>query len=379
MQNIKDLIQNTFNNTDNIESTMNTLSGIQNNLMKNYSNPVFNSTAKDKLMNMYNTIKDLGNSLYKFTSFKKNNMQEEAKNEQQNSSDIVLKGGISNVKYVWHSENGENTCEKCKSLDGTTYDFADEVPERPHPNCKCHVEIVEDKKSNQEIQESNDKCDCVEITEMLISKIEDSLSIAESINAYIEVDINEIEKASEKLNHMINETEETLTNLEKEYGQHLPDCKNNIDKEYGEIYATKDKLQVLLKDIIGLLSPLFTLSNVVRIFVSNYIALLYEAYILKQAGMDKYRHSKANCEAAQQSGILGSKIAAGLSDLKEYYDQFTYVHTHKVTLEEAIADSERDQMANRLGRERGRQYTYCPCSILMNDLKPVDKRNFVHE
>ena len=32
----------------------------------------------------------------------------------------------------------------------------------------------------------------------------------------------------------------------------------------------------------------------------------------------------------------------------------TDLQTHKVTIEEAIADSERDQAANRLGRERGR-------------------------
>lgn len=376
MRNIKDLIQNTFNNTDNLNNTLNTLSDIQSNLMKNYSNPVFSKDGKNKIMNMYNTVKDLGKSLYKFASYKQNNMSMEAEDEKQTGSDIVLKGGISNVKYVWHSENGENTCDKCKALDGTTYDFADEVPERPHPDCKCHVEIVEDKKENRNLQENTtDKfCDCVEITERLISEIEDSLSIAESITNYIQVDIADIEEDSEKLNNMINEAEETLTSFESEYGRHLPECENNIDKEYGEIYATKDELQILLKDITGLLSPSYTLLNVVKIFISNYIALLYEAYILKQSGMDKYRHSKANCEAAQQSGILGSKIAAGLSDLKEYYDQFTYVHTHKVTLEEAIADSERDQVANRLGRERGRLYTYCSCSILMNDLKPAGKK-----
>lgn len=116
MQNIKDLIQNTFNNTDNIYSTLNTLAGIQNNLMKNYSNPVFSKDGKNKIMNMYNTVKDLGNSLYKFASYKQNNMSMEAEGEKQTGSDIVLKGGINNVKYVWHSENGENTCDKCKAF-----------------------------------------------------------------------------------------------------------------------------------------------------------------------------------------------------------------------------------------------------------------------
>lgn len=48
--------------------------------------------------------------------------------------------------------------------------------------------------------------------------------------------------------------------------------------------------------------------------------------------------------------------------------------SHKVTIEEAIADSERDQAANRLGRERGRKYPYCDCSILMHDLLPDYKK-----
>lgn len=39
-----------------------------------------------------------------------------------------------------------------------------------------------------------------------------------------------------------------------------------------------------------------------------------------------------------------------------------------------IADSERDQVANKLGRERGRRYPNCKCYELMNDLKPKLKK-----
>ena len=54
-----------------------------------------------------------------------------------------MKGGISYNKYIWHSEKGEHTCEKCKELDGRIFDKYDEIPEKPHPNCKCTVEVVE--------------------------------------------------------------------------------------------------------------------------------------------------------------------------------------------------------------------------------------------
>ena len=43
-------------------------------------------------------------------------------------------------------------------------------------------------------------------------------------------------------------------------------------------------------------------------------------------------------------------------------------------IEEAIADSERDQVANRLGRERGRDYPDCKCYDLMQDLLPNYKK-----
>ena len=44
-----------------------------------------------------------------------------------------------NKKYIWISERGKTTCEKCQSLNGKIFS-GDKVPNRPHPNCKCEVE-----------------------------------------------------------------------------------------------------------------------------------------------------------------------------------------------------------------------------------------------
>lgn len=46
-----------------------------------------------------------------------------------------------NVQYEWKSESG--ACEVCQGMDGTIYDSANDIPDRPHPNCKCHIEIIE--------------------------------------------------------------------------------------------------------------------------------------------------------------------------------------------------------------------------------------------
>ena len=40
--------------------------------------------------------------------------------------------------YEWHSEPG--ACEKCQSMDGKTFDDANTIPDKPHPNCKCWIE-----------------------------------------------------------------------------------------------------------------------------------------------------------------------------------------------------------------------------------------------
>ena len=147
-------------------------------------------------------------------------------------------------------------------------------------------------------------------------------------------------------------------------------CNGNV------ILSTREEWLTLFHDILGLLNPVVAFLNTLRIFISNYVELLYHAYHLREFEMDKYYYSKANCEATQQMGIIGEKSANFLSDQKEKFDQWNnvYAKSHKVSIEEAIADSERDQVANRLGRERGRKYPYCDCSILMHDLLPDYKQ-----
>lgn len=70
---------------------------------------------------------------------------------------------------------------------------------------------------------------------------------------------------------------ETLELLGDEYGQHLPNCENNIDAIYDEISIKKEELQNLLTDILTFLDNVKSYLQVLAIFVGNYFALLYEA------------------------------------------------------------------------------------------------------
>lgn len=42
--------------------------------------------------------------------------------------------------WIWHSEDGDNTCDACASRDGEIYDSEEDIPEIPvHPNCRCTI------------------------------------------------------------------------------------------------------------------------------------------------------------------------------------------------------------------------------------------------
>lgn len=372
MANFKNKVLQALQNGQNLETILNDLSRIQDNLLKNYSNPVFNIKDKNKILKQYTNLQNIGKSLYRYKALNENNFESDA--EREDIENTVLKGGISYNKYVWHSENGEHTCDVCKSLDGKVFDFYDEVPERSHPNCRCTVEIVEE--NSQDTNPDEEPCDLSKQIDDLINELETANEITNKYLDDMKSDVQDLENDFERVNKLILETNNSLEILVKDYGKHLPDCENNIDSEYEQLQNQNITLKVLLDDIKQLLEMGRAGIGTFVIFAANYAALLYRAYGLKQYEMDKYYHSKANCEATQWFGEIGEEAAILLSDSKEKFDQWNnvYAKSHKVTIEEAIADSERDQVANRLGRERGRNYPNCKCYELMQDLLPNYKK-----
>lgn len=325
-------------------------------------------------LSTYNKLKEIGQSLYRYDQLSSAGLKEEAKSEKVKVNDLIsnfngsengepLEGYISNTKYVWCASG--NSCEACQELDGTEYDSLDDVPEKPHPNCNCRVEMISDE----------EPCDCVERLDALIAELEEGQSEAESLESELQTETEDLEKMASRAKNIIEELNETLSILEDEYGQHLSDCENNIDAIYDEISRKVEEVQSLLQEILDLLESAIAYLKVFATFCSNYVQLLYHAFILKESGMDKYYHSVANCQSAQ-FGDLEEEAATVLSDFKEEFDQYNnnYASSHKLTLEEALADSERDQIANRLGRERGRNNPTCDCRILMQDLLPKNKR-----
>ena len=157
MANLREKIIQSLENGKQLDATLSTLSKFQENLLKNYANPVFNKQDKDKILKSYSDLQYLGESLYRYGTLRDNKYVSDAQEIKDDIEDKILKGGIVYYYYVWHSENSENTCEKCRELDGQVYYYYDEVPEMPHQNCKCTVEIVEDKKGTEDDEPQKDK------------------------------------------------------------------------------------------------------------------------------------------------------------------------------------------------------------------------------
>ncbi len=141
MTNLKEKVLHALQNSNKVNNVLENISQAQENLLKNHSNPVFNQADKNKILKKYIDLQNLGQSLYRFGKLSESNYLADAREEQENIKNTVLEGGV--CYYIWHSEDGEHTCDECKSLDGQIFDCIDEVPERPHPNCKCWVETVE--------------------------------------------------------------------------------------------------------------------------------------------------------------------------------------------------------------------------------------------
>lgn len=100
----------------------------------------------------YTEIENFQKMLYRYTMFIKEGMLDDAKKEIDKISGYFAEGVDPAVKFtkkaepnlyrfVWQTEDG--ACKACAALNGTEYEYEAEVPQKPHPNCKCHVKKIE--------------------------------------------------------------------------------------------------------------------------------------------------------------------------------------------------------------------------------------------
>ena len=73
MANLKEKILQSLKSTKQVKTTLNTIAMSQENLLKNYSNPVFNQKDRGKLLKSYTDLQDVGKSLYRYNTLQEHN------------------------------------------------------------------------------------------------------------------------------------------------------------------------------------------------------------------------------------------------------------------------------------------------------------------
>lgn len=209
--------------------------------------------------------------------------------------------------YVWKSN--DDSCEACQSLNEKEFKTIDEIPDQPHPNCNCCIKEVD-----------GELCDCY----IYLDQIDELIGDGESLK-------DEIAGAIDKLTDFLN--------------------KNIVEPAKNAIGNCIEGLQ--------------DVSGAVLAFIRNYQDMK-EANTI---GADKYFHSKANCEAAQR-GDLGSAVAKGISDLREYTDNYKNIYLKGMSEAESAKDSAEDQKANEYGRQQGSHYPDEDCGDMVDIFRP---------
>ena len=130
-----------------------------------------------------------------------------------------------NIEYEWKTEPG--ACEVCQRLDGTIYDSTNDIPDRPHPNCKCHIEILE-KESDEPVTDPIDayreKIKDRKRNELELAKLlGDAKSLEQEIDEYIRR-INEQDREVEKLESTID-----ASRLDAKDRQKLANAKDQME------------------------------------------------------------------------------------------------------------------------------------------------------
>jgi len=349
MDNLKEKILESLKNTKQVGSTLNTLAKAQENLLKNHSNPVFNKQNKNKIIKSYSYLQDIGKSIYRYNTLQEHNYKNDAEAEKVNIENKVLNGGISYNKYLWHSENSENTCEKCKELDGQVFDYYDEVPERPHPNCKCYVEIIENNENYfPETLYEEEPCDCLIKIDALINETN---YWKEEIESKIS-ELNNVELEDYNLLFKIKNLKQQVKNLQLKLVDIEPCGDNCIAYITGmAINITDDKkLENIMKNISNLTNQS---RQVFQIFLEH----KHEMEKTKD-GLDKYYHAKANCTAAEL-GFIESLWAISYSLLKELKDYVYKVFKYHMDYREVAKDCFQDLKADWYGIQKAKEHGCC--------------------
>lgn len=254
-------------------------------------------------------------------------------------SNLVLNGGVSNAKYIWHVES-DKACEACQILDGTEYTFEGDIPDKPHPNCRCYIEIVENSQ-NQE------PCDCWKQIQAIMDEVDELEGETNSLVDEMFFMQDEVENYLYTLENYIVQ----IDNLKNELLQVEPCGENCMVPTGAAANITDDKkLEEIFYTIVKNNQSALEVYN---IFLRN----KHEMENTKNS-YDKYYHAKANCEAAEL-GMMQAFFASFYSFLKEIKDYAKKVFIEHQNAKKVYEDCLNDLRADLYGLQKAKEHGYC--------------------
>ena len=203
--------------------------------------------------------------------------------------------------YLWHSEPG--ACEKCQALDGKTFDDANTIPDKPHPNCKCWIERKK-YPSSDPIQQRRDKIQEQKDLELEFEKLKGDLRCLEAeCDRSIEIIDNELDTI-EKFEYTINP--EFLRPLDVEK---IKEVKLELEKEKQKQESKIEQIKTLKAKIVNSkindmivssavksnisLAALLAINKEIREFMAVRIADKYSATALGKLYSDYFKMPEA--------------------------------------------------------------------------------------
>lgn len=258
----------------------------------------------------------------------------------------TLKGKISYNKYIWVTSEG--ACEKCQTLDGEQFASIDDIPDIPHPNCKCYIDIIDE--NDKKDEDDNEPCDCWEKIENILNTADELEGDILSLTQEMDIIKQEIENEKDDFNNQLTKLQDKINELRnmKLCGENCVFTNNkyieNIDLT--KYFITRSAIDVLL-------------NTVAKGYTTFQIFLEHKHQMETTANSyDKYFHSKANCESAEL-GTIESMWAAIWSIAKECYDIPKKIIFQHMEVKNALNDSFEDLKADFYGIEKAKEHGLC--------------------
>ena len=240
--------------------------------------------------------------------------------------------------------------EKCKSLDGKIFYSEDEIPEKPHPNCKCEVVKVVS-------EEKYEKCDCKELLNKTQNAVENIIAETKTYLGTIQEINTDCEINKESLRDLLNKAYVIKDEYENELAKHLKTCANNKDEEYKEITQKIIDFEKLKKENETNSAKIYELNKNFQNFDKETRVHLVDIQQLKEYSADT-PHKKDECKILEDVLDLQTKTKLVNSQFQDYKKQMAAVNLKNENIRKAVV-----LQLRFIENKKSKTKTICFCTL----------------